>query len=32
MNMNETQQAMENSYYTTTTTFGDIKFTYILTK
>ncbi len=32
MNMNETQQAMENSYYTTTTTFGDIKFIYTLTK
>lgn len=32
MNMNETQQVMENSYYTITTTFGDIKFKYVLTK
>ncbi len=32
MNMKETQLAMENSYYTTTTTFGDIKFIYTLTK
>ncbi len=32
MNTKETQLVMGNSYYTTTTTFGDIKFTYILTK
>ena len=32
MNMKETQLAMENSYYTTTTTFGDIKFIYTITK
>ncbi len=32
MNTNETQQVMGNSYYTTTTTFGDIKFTYTITK
>ncbi len=32
MNMNETQLAMDNNYYTTTTTFGDIKFTYTITK
>ncbi len=32
MNTKEIQQVMENSYYTVTTTFGDIKFTYILTK
>lgn len=32
MNMKETQQVMENNYYTVTTTFGDIKFKYVLTK
>ncbi len=32
MNMKETQQVMENNYYTVTTTFGDIKFQYVLTK
>jgi hypothetical protein len=32
MNTKETQLAMENSYYTTTTTFGDIKFIYTITK
>ena len=32
MNMNAIQLAMDNSYYTTTTTFGDIKFTYTITK
>ena len=32
MNMKETQQVMENSYWTTTTTFGDIKINYIYGK
>ena len=32
MNTNAIQLAMDNSYYTTTTTFGDIKFTYTITK
>ena len=32
MNTKETVQAMDNNYYTTTTTFGDINFKYILTK
>jgi hypothetical protein len=32
MNTKKTVQAMDNNYYTTTTTFGDIKFKYILTK
>ncbi len=32
MNTKETQLVMENSYYTTTTTFGNIKFQYVLTK
>ena len=32
MNMKKTVQVMDNNYYTTSTTFGDIKFTYILTK
>ena len=32
MNTKETQQAMKNNYYVVTTTFGDIKFTYLLTK
>jgi hypothetical protein len=29
MNMKETVQAMENSYWIATTTFGDIKINYI---
>jgi hypothetical protein len=32
MNTKETQQVMENNYYTVTTTFGNIKFKYLLTK
>jgi hypothetical protein len=32
MNTKKTVQAMDNNYYTITTTFGDIKFKYILTK
>ena len=32
MNTKKTVQVMDNNYYTITTTFGDIKFTYILTK
>ena len=32
MNTKKIQLVMKNNYYTTTTTFGDIKFTYILTK
>ena len=32
MNTKEIQQVMENNYYTVTTTFGNIKFKYLLTK
>jgi len=32
MNTKETQQFMESNYYTVTTTFGNIKFKYLLTK
>ena len=32
MNMKETVQVMENNYWVTTTTFGDIKINYIYGK
>lgn len=32
MNMKETQQVMENSYWTTTTTVGDVEVIYELIK
>ena len=32
MNTKEIQQVMKNNYYTVTTTFGNTKFKYVLTK